>query len=105
LTLQIIWRIHTEGGQETNLGDTFLVLSSVENCPCYSARILPLEEERFGLSILEAENLAISPDIELTLCREVRECKPLDHLGGDTNSLADGSGWGHESCQELTLPG
>ena len=45
--------------------------SSVEDCPCYSARVLSLEEKRFGLSILESEDLAVATDIELALMREV----------------------------------
>jgi hypothetical protein len=40
---------------------------SVENGPGYSARILALEEEGFGLSILEAEDLAVAADVEFTL--------------------------------------
>ena len=41
--------------------------SPVEHSPCYSARVLALEEKRFGLAILEAENLAVAADVELAL--------------------------------------
>lgn len=41
--------------------------SSVEHGPSYSARVLALEEEGFGLAILEAEDLAVASDIEFAL--------------------------------------
>lgn len=51
----------------TNLGDTLLVHSSVEHRPCYSARVLALEEKRFGFAILETEDLAVASNVELAL--------------------------------------
>lgn len=51
-----------------NLGDTLSVLSAVERGPSYPARVLALEEQRFGLAILKAEDLAVASDIELALC-------------------------------------
>ena len=51
----------------TNLRDTLPVLSSEKNCPCNATGVLALKEERFGLSILEAEDFAITTDIELAL--------------------------------------
>lgn len=43
------------------------MLSSEENGPCDTAGVLALEEEGFGLAILEAEDLAISTNVELAL--------------------------------------
>jgi hypothetical protein len=63
---ELFWLVGNPG---TDLGDTLLVLSPVEDCPCYSARVLALEEEGFGLSILEAEDFAITTNIELALCK------------------------------------
>lgn len=51
----------------TDFRDTLLVLPAVERSPSYPARVLSLEEKRFGLSILEAEDLAVSTDVELAL--------------------------------------
>lgn len=45
------------------------MLPSVENGPCDSTWVLALEEKRFGFAVLEAEDLAITADIELALCR------------------------------------
>lgn len=41
--------------------------SSVQNGPCYSSRVLALKEEGLGLAILEAEDLAVTADVELAL--------------------------------------
>lgn len=49
------------------LRDTLLVLSAEQNGPCDTAGVLALQEEGFGLSILEAEDLAVSTDVELAL--------------------------------------
>jgi hypothetical protein len=54
-------------GEENYLRDTLLVLSSEQNGPCDTAGVLALEEEGFGLAILEAEDLAVSTDVELAL--------------------------------------
>jgi len=43
------------------------VHSSVEHGPGYSSRVLALEEQGFGLAILESENLAVTADVELAL--------------------------------------
>jgi hypothetical protein len=51
----------------TDLRDTLLVLATVEDSPSYPARVLALEEKGFGLSILEAEDLAVATDVQLTL--------------------------------------
>ena len=51
----------------TNLRDTLLVHSSVEHCPGYPSRVLALEEEGFGLAILEPEGLAVTTDVEFAL--------------------------------------
>ena len=41
--------------------------AAVEHGPGYSSRILALQEKGFGLAILEAENLAVTADVELAL--------------------------------------
>ena len=43
------------------------MLATEENSPSYPARVLALEEKGFGLSILEAEDLAVATDEQLTL--------------------------------------
>ena len=55
------------GGLEPYLRDTLLMLSSEEDCPCDAAGVLALEEERFRLAVLEAEDLAVTTDVELAL--------------------------------------
>lgn len=55
-------------GVETNLRDTLLVHPSVEGRPGDFARVLALEEKGLGLAILEAEDLAVTTDVELSLC-------------------------------------
>lgn len=51
----------------TDLRDTLAVLATVEDSPSYPARVLALKEERLGLAILEAEDLAVTTDVQLTL--------------------------------------
>jgi hypothetical protein len=51
----------------TDFRDTLLVLTAVEDSPGYPARVLALEEQGLGLSILEAEDLAVATDVQLTL--------------------------------------
>ena len=41
--------------------------SSVEHSPSYSSGVLSLEEEGFGLAILETEDFAVTTDVELAL--------------------------------------
>ena len=41
---------------------------SVESGPVNLARVLALEEQGLGLSVLEAEDLAVTTDVELALC-------------------------------------
>ena len=43
------------------------MLSAEQDSPGNSAGVLALEEEGFGLSILEAEDLGITADVELAL--------------------------------------
>jgi hypothetical protein len=52
----------------TNLRDTLLVRPSVESGPVNLARVLALEEKGLGLAVLEAEDLAVTADVELALC-------------------------------------
>ena len=51
--------------------DTLLVLSSVEDRPGDAAGIFSLEKERFGLAILEPEDLAVTADVEFALFKEI----------------------------------
>lgn len=43
------------------------MLSSVQGRPSDPTRVLALEEEGFGLAVLEAEDLAIAADVEFAL--------------------------------------
>ena len=43
------------------------MLSSEKDGPCNTTGVLALEEEGFGLSILESENLAVTADVKLAL--------------------------------------
>jgi len=43
------------------------VLATVESRPGDAARVLALEEEGFGLAVLEAEDLAVAADVEFAL--------------------------------------
>jgi hypothetical protein len=43
------------------------VLSSEKDGPRNATRIFALKEERFGLSVLESEDLAVTADVELAL--------------------------------------
>ena len=54
-------------GRYTDFRDTLLVLATVEDSPSDPARVLALQEKRLGLSILEAEDLAVATDVQLTL--------------------------------------
>lgn len=51
----------------TDLRDTLLVLSPVEGGPGNAAGVLALEEQALGLAVLEAEDLAVTTDVELAL--------------------------------------
>lgn len=57
----------TKGSDCTDFRDTLLVLATVQGSPGNAARVLALQEEGLGLSILEAEDLAVATDIQLTL--------------------------------------
>ena len=43
------------------------MLPSVQCSPRNTSGVFALEEERFGFAVLEAEDLAIATDVELTL--------------------------------------
>lgn len=43
------------------------MLTAVKDGPGNTARVLALKEEGLGLSILEAEDLAVATDVQLTL--------------------------------------
>jgi hypothetical protein len=51
----------------TDLRDTLAVLATIKDGPRYPARVLALEEKGLRLSILEAEDLAVATDVQLTL--------------------------------------
>ena len=51
----------------TYFSNPLLMLSSKENRPCYPTRILPLQEKRFGLAVLESEDFAVATDVEFAL--------------------------------------
>ena len=46
------------------------MLPSVESRPCDSSGVLALEEEGFGLAVLEAEDFAVAADVEFSLTME-----------------------------------
>ena len=50
-----------------HLRDTLLVLPSVQCSPRNAAGVLALEEEGFCFAVLEAEDLAITTDVEFAL--------------------------------------
>ena len=45
--------------------------AAVEGGPGYSSRVLALQEEGFGLAILEAEDFAVATDVQFTLEKRV----------------------------------
>ncbi len=51
----------------TDLRDTLLVLATVQDSPGDPAGVLALAEERLGLAVLEAEDLGVPADKDLTL--------------------------------------
>ena len=55
------------GTRSTHLRDALLVLPSIENGPRNATGIFALKEQTLALAILEAEDLAVSTDVELAL--------------------------------------
>lgn len=49
------------------LSDTLLVLATVQDSPGNATRVLALEEEGLGFAVLEAEDLGVATDVNLTL--------------------------------------
>lgn len=49
------------------LSDTLAVLATVKNSPRNTTGVLALEEEGLGFAVLEAEDLGVATDVELTL--------------------------------------
>jgi hypothetical protein len=47
------------------------VLPPEEDGPGNAAGVLALEEQRLGLAVLEAEDLAVAADVQLTLLEKV----------------------------------
>ena len=46
------------------------MLATVQNGPCDAAGVLALEEQRLRLAVLEAEDLAVTTDVDFTLSHE-----------------------------------
>lgn len=65
LSISLVYQPESRG--RSYLRDTLLVLSAEQDSPGNSAGVLALEEEGFGLSILEAEDLRVTTDVELAL--------------------------------------
>jgi hypothetical protein len=53
------------------------VRPSVESGPVNLARVLALEEKGLGLSVLEAEDLAVTTDVELALFMPSANVRPM----------------------------
>lgn len=49
------------------LSDTLLVLATVKDGPGNATRVLALQEKGLGFAVLEAEDLGVATDVELTL--------------------------------------
>ena len=49
------------------LRDTLAVLATEQNSPCDATGVLSLPEKRLALALLEAEDLAVTTDKDLTL--------------------------------------
>lgn len=56
-----------EEEERADLGNAFFMLPSVECRPCDSTGILSLEEEGFGLAVLEPEDFTVAADVEFSL--------------------------------------
>ena len=59
------------------------MLSPVEDGPGDATRVLSLQEQGFGFAILEAEDLAVATDVELTLEGEIQELVETFSFGGE----------------------
>lgn len=59
--------VYRDGIAATNLRDALLVRPSVKGGPVNLAGVLALEEKGLGLAVLEAEDLAVTTDVELAL--------------------------------------
>ena len=53
--------------RDTYFRETLSPLSAAEDGPGDAARVLALQEERFGFAVLEAEDFAVAADEELAL--------------------------------------
>ena len=62
------------------------MLSAEKNGPCDAAGVLALEEEGFGLSILESEDLAITTNVELALFPTRQRMSPLSRSAARSSS-------------------
>ena len=47
------------------------MLPPEQHRPCYPPRVLALEKEGFGFAVLEAEDLAVAADVELSLGQSI----------------------------------
>ena len=55
------------GAGKIYLSNTLLMLPPVQHRPRNAARVLALQEERFGFAVLKAEDFAVAADVKLTL--------------------------------------
>ena len=55
----------------TYLSDSLLMLPAEQYRPRDPTRVLALQEERLGLAVLEAEDLAVAADVEFTLSHRI----------------------------------
>jgi hypothetical protein len=72
---------------DSYLRDTLLVLSSEKNGPGDATGVLALKEEGLGLAILEAEDLAVTTDVELALFVNMSANQSFSQRAGFSNSI------------------
>lgn len=59
--------VRISGFNRSYLRDTLAVLATEQNSPGNAAGVLSLQEKRLALALLEAEDLAVTADKDLTL--------------------------------------
>ena len=64
-------RLRARGMDRSYLRDTLAVLAAEKDGPGDAAGVLALQEERLGLAVLEAEDLAVATDVDFTLYSEM----------------------------------
>ena len=66
------------------------MLPPEQHRPCYPPRVLALEEEGFGFAVLEAEDLAIAANVELSLNSFISISKPFTESRDAPTRAVDG---------------